>query len=193
MTESKDIIKALECCKNNEKEGTCKYCSECFCCECELNESEEDNCYDVLFGRTITLIKNQQAEQKELWEERNRIYESLKETNAELEEYRKVYTTAQAEIERLKEKCIEDDKLLNDRVTESVNTVSKAHLKYENALEEQLKTSETRAYNKFADLMLELYEGDIIDEMNCPVSIIRQNIKDIRDKLIEEVKDNNGK
>ena len=59
--ESKDIIKALECCKNNEKEETYKYCSECFCGGCELNESE-DNCYDVLFGRTIELIKNQQAE-----------------------------------------------------------------------------------------------------------------------------------
>ena len=46
---------------------------------------------------------------------------------------------------------------------------------------------EIQAYNKFADLMLELYEGDIIDEMNCPVCIIRQNIKDIRDELIEEL------
>ena len=42
-----------------------------------------------------------QAENKELWEERNRIYESLKETKADLEEYRKGYTDAQAEIERL--------------------------------------------------------------------------------------------
>ena len=46
---------------------------------------------------------------------------------------------------------------------------------------------EIQAYNKFAELMLELYEGDIINEMNCPVRIIRQNIKDIRDELIEEV------
>ena len=43
-----------------------------------------------------------------------------------------------------------------------------------------------QAYNKFAELMLELYDGDIADEMNCPVSIIRQNIKDIRDQLIKE-------
>lgn len=43
-----------------------------------------------------------------------------------------------------------------------------------------------QAYNKFAELMLELYEGDIVNEMNCPVRIIRQNIKDIREKLIEE-------
>lgn len=43
-----------------------------------------------------------------------------------------------------------------------------------------------QAYKEFAELMLELYEGDIAGEMNCPVRIIRQNIKDIRDELIEE-------
>ena len=45
---------------------------------------------------------------------------------------------------------------------------------------------EVQAYNKFAELMLELYDGDIVNEMNCPVRIIRQNIKDIRDQLIKE-------
>lgn len=110
--ENKDIIKALECCKNNEKEETYKYCSECFCGGCELNESE-DNCYDVLFGRTIELIKNQQAE-----------------------------------IEELKEKRIEDDKLLTDRVDEAINAVIKAHLRYENVLEEHLKTAKTEAYKE---------------------------------------------
>ena len=44
----------------------------------------------------------------------------------------------------------------------------------------------TEAYKEFAELMLELYEGNIIDEMSCPVRIIRQNIKDIRDNLVEE-------
>lgn len=46
---------------------------------------------------------------------------------------------------------------------------------------------EIQAYNKFADLMLELYEGNIVGETDCPVRIIRQNIKDIRDKLIGEL------
>lgn len=60
------------------------------------------------------------------------------------------------------------------RKMEIVDTNSKEYIKIQ-------------AYNKFADLMLELYEGDIIDEMNCPVRIIRQNIKDIRDELIGEL------
>ena len=50
---------------------------------------------------TLDLINRQKAEKKELWEERNRIYESLKETKAELKEYRTAYVNAQAEIERL--------------------------------------------------------------------------------------------
>ena len=53
-----------------------------------------------------------------------------------------------------------------------------------------VETAKTEAYNKFADLMLELYDGDIANEMNCPVRIIRHNIKDIRDELIKELKEN---
>lgn len=56
-----------------------------------------------------------------------------------------------AENERLKEKSREDDKLLNDRVIESVNVVSKSHLKYEKALEEQLKTAKSEAYKELAE------------------------------------------
>lgn len=57
----------------------------------------------------------------------------------------------EAEIEELKEKRIEDDKLLNDRVDEAVNAVIKAHLRYENALEEHLKTAKIEACKEFAD------------------------------------------
>ena len=38
-----------------------------------------------------------QVENKRLWEERNRIYENLQETNSELEEYRKAYVKAKSE------------------------------------------------------------------------------------------------
>lgn len=63
-----------------------------------------------------------------------------------------------AEIERLKEKAVEDEKLLNDRVIESVNAVSKAHLKYENALEEQIKTTKAEAIKEFATRLLDEYD-----------------------------------
>ena len=48
-----------------------------------------------------------------------------------------------AEIERLKAKIVEDDKLLNDRVAEAVNTVNTANQKYVDALEEALKEKAT--------------------------------------------------
>lgn len=43
-----------------------------------------------------------------------------------------------AEIARLEEKRLEDDKLLNVRVAEAVNTVSNANQKYVNALEKEI-------------------------------------------------------
>ena len=63
-----------------------------------------------------------------------------------------------AENERLKEKIIEDAKLLNDRVIQSVNAVSKAHLKYEKALEENLKTAKADAIKEFAERLKEYSE-----------------------------------
>lgn len=58
-----------------------------------------------------------QAENKELWGERNRIYESFQETKSDLEEYRKAYSKAKSEArkefaERLKNSfCISKEYL----------------------------------------------------------------------------------
>lgn len=45
------------------------------------------------------------------------------------------YVRQKAEIERLEERHLSDDKLLNDRVQEAINAVSKANQKYVDALE----------------------------------------------------------
>lgn len=66
-----------------------------------------------------------------------------------------IINSRQTEIERLQEKNIEDNRLLNDRVIESVNVVSKAHLKYEKALEERLKTAKAEARKEFAERLKE--------------------------------------
>ena len=55
------------------------------------------------------------------------------------------------EIERLQEKQVEDEQLLNLRVIESVNAVSEAHRKYEMALEEHLKSERAEAIKEFAE------------------------------------------
>ena len=67
----------------------------------ELKQDEVNRAF-TMREKILQIIENQQADEKELWEERNRIYKSLKETNAELEKYRKAYTTAQAEIDDFK-------------------------------------------------------------------------------------------
>ena len=60
----KDIIKALE------------YCAKRDCADCDLQEGEND-CLDVLYGRTINLIKCQQAELELLREFVSKITEKM--------------------------------------------------------------------------------------------------------------------
>ena len=59
-----EIKKALECCKKDD---------------CDNCPNDFGNCYANLAGYALDLINRLQAEEKEIWEERNRIYESLKE------------------------------------------------------------------------------------------------------------------
>lgn len=61
------------------------------------------------------------------------------------EENLNIINRQKAEIERLQGKSIADDKLLNDRVQEAVNSVSKANQKYVDALEKAFN-------NKVAEL-----------------------------------------
>ena len=71
MTDN-EIIKALECCKKNEKHSTCEYCKECPASWCDLKDNE-DNCYDVLYSRSIDLILRQRAEIEKLKTENERV------------------------------------------------------------------------------------------------------------------------
>ena len=106
--EDKEIINALECCRDFGDCSLCPYDGAVF--------DDEPDCAEKLHTDALALINLQKAE-----------------------------------IERLREKQAEDEKLLNDRVVESVNAVSQAHLKYENALEEQIKTVKAEAIKEFAD------------------------------------------
>jgi hypothetical protein len=58
MTDN-EIIKALECCRNNAREDECKYCLSCPMAHCELDEDEELNCMDAVLKRAIYLISRQ--------------------------------------------------------------------------------------------------------------------------------------
>lgn len=91
----------------------------------------------------------------------------------------------QAENELLKEKHIEDNKLLNDRVIESVNAVSKAHLRYEKALEEKFKTAKAEAYKEFAERLKHKAINIGVND-----SVVSKNVID--NLLKEMVGDNNA-
>lgn len=74
-----------------------------------------------------------------------------------LEELAKENNGLKIKVDEIEEKRAEDDRLLNNRVIESVNAVSNAHLKYIDSLEKalkekatELKTAEDEAYKRFA-------------------------------------------
>ncbi len=84
------------------------------------------HCYETYFERD-DLCREFREEHKQLakWLE-------------ELKESRNTINRQKAEIEELKEKHAEDERVLNDRVQESVNAVSKADQKYICALERSI-------------------------------------------------------
>ena len=82
------------------------------------NKSPKIN-IDLLIA-ILDLINRQKIQNKELWEERNRIYNSLEETKAEVKEYRTAYVSAQAEIERLRKGWEADIVLTADAKAEAI-------------------------------------------------------------------------
>lgn len=62
------IVKALECCKKNEVECTCAYCSECPASDWDCEEDITD-CTVDLFQKAINLIHRLQDEIERLTEE----------------------------------------------------------------------------------------------------------------------------
>lgn len=95
----------------------------------------------------------------------------------------------QEEIEELKAKIIADDKLLNDRVQEAINSVSKANQKYVDVLEKafndkvaELKTAKSEAIKEFAERLKEKLQWDVELENK----IVFEN--DI-DNLVKEMKE----
>ena len=66
MTDN-EIIKALECCRDDERYDTCEYCLKCPVSNYNLDEETEAvNCVDALLTRAIDLIKRKDAENERL-------------------------------------------------------------------------------------------------------------------------------
>ena len=138
------IIKALECCKTGN----------CISCPKWKNEYISGECNDILHF-ALDLINRQKAELADEITKKNILAECV-------ERQDRVIEMLHAEIDELKEKRKTDNELLNKRVIESVNAVSKAHLRYtdklENALDEkvkELKNTKTEAVTEFAERLKE--------------------------------------
>lgn len=163
-----EIKKALECMlgiRNNDIE--CQI--DCLGCAFDNDGLCHENCSEGIAKATLDLINRKEQKYKELWEERNRIYESFKETSEELEEYRKAYVNQQAENESLKTeierlgKELETEKNQVIRLENQIGrllSMNQAKLDTIHDLQEEnnwynetLNTTKAEAYNKFAYLL----------------------------------------
>jgi chromosome segregation ATPase len=104
------------------------------------------------------LIRKKEALRDEIAEQQAKI-EALINGQKTLQKH---IAEQKAEIERLEEKSRIDDKLLNDRVQEAVNSVSIANQKYVDALEKalnnkiaELKSAKSEAIKEFAERLKE--------------------------------------
>ena len=86
-----DVMRALEHCANYKRQ-------EVSCIGCPLYGKCDVN---TLEGLALSLLREKDAERKELWEERCRIYESMREWEEECKKYRDALREKDAEIERL--------------------------------------------------------------------------------------------
>ena len=104
-----------------------------------------------------------------------------------------------AEVERLQEKSIADDKLLNDRIQEAVNSVSKANQKYVDALEkafndkvQELKTAKAEAVKEFAERLNARMRKDIDEQGMLPLPYTKKVYDTVRvfiNNLVKEMEE----
>ncbi len=101
-----------------------------------------------------------------------------------------------ARIKELEEKHAEDERVLNDRVQESVNAVSKADQKYICTLErsiaakdvererllQKLQQAQSEAIKEFAERLKERYEKHIL----CSTNILNNEIDSLVKEMTEE-------
>ena len=112
MTDN-EIIKALECCRDDERYDTCEYCLKCPVSNYNLDEETEAvNCVDALLTRAIDIIKRNDAEIEELYKSLDkRILENeakkaeIEQWKEEANKYQNNWCESVKEIERLKDFC----------------------------------------------------------------------------------------
>ncbi len=134
-----EIKKALECCNTKLEDYQCPHCP-----------LLHKGCKKALIQNALDLINRQKAEVENiqrkiageiniLLAERDVAKNEVDSLSVMIIELQNQLKTEKAEIERLQEKSREDDKLLNDRVQEAVNAVSKANQKYVDSLEKRIE------------------------------------------------------
>ena len=126
------IVKALECCANNEKDNTCRYCSECPASNWELDD-EECDCMHSMYTRSISII-NRQKEEIERWQKFGyTVGELARDRKEEIGRLKKEKETARSEAikefaERLKGHIVQTCCVVTDDVDgiyKEINKIAK--------------------------------------------------------------------
>lgn len=133
-----DVMRALEC---HYKEWHIPTDGMRHCDDCPYNSV--NNCSVELVKDALDLLCERDAERKELWEERCRIYESMREWEEECKKYRDELREKDAEIERLKEE------------NEGLSAELEAEEKDFQTLTKMYKTARADAITEFAERLKE--------------------------------------
>lgn len=106
----KEIKKALECCKQNEIENTCEYCSNCPASDWDY----EKECNIDLFQKTLTLINELESDKDNLYNlNQNLISDKqvlMHEYERLVEQRNKTYNIWVKDTEKLKDRIAELEK-----------------------------------------------------------------------------------
>ena len=91
--ECEQVVKALECCRLNEEENTCKYCKECPAGNWDFEE--ELTCIQSVYVRAAALMNRQRAEI-------DRLSVELEAMRGAANSYKMHYEKAKTDVERLR-------------------------------------------------------------------------------------------
>lgn len=115
--ERNEVIKALECCRNNERENSCSHCTNCPAGYVDFDDDVVSDCIDGMLTDALSLIKELTEELthketaynelyeltteeiKDLYAERDRLTEENERLIAELAKACKALDTGKENVE----------------------------------------------------------------------------------------------
>ncbi len=150
-----DVMRALECCSSAITEST-------NCSTCPMGGKRD--CMTILYADALALLREKDAQHKELWEERMRIYRDLQEWKAECKKYQDAWREKDAEIGRLT----------------TLAELGKMRANDYRAMRDKAKNARAEAIEEFAERFLSEIEADLLYEGTFVYRLVKRIAKEMK-------------